>query len=162
MTKKSVLLIWCAASLVSVRREAQVTVPDSIDAGMLTILRSVVLDSLRGAGARGSQRTIAADSASAALLRAAQLSTSAAPQDGVFCPDGSSSAGARLADPVGYRVTVRMGRERKNEVWILSVSKSCTFIYRGRHRGFRESGTWELVRQHGRWILGRTRERSIT
>jgi hypothetical protein len=162
MTKKRTLLILCAAFLVSVRCEAQGTFPDSVDAGMLAVLRSVVLDSLRGAGARGNQLTIASDSASAALLRAAQLPISAAPQDGVFCPDGSSSAGARLADPVGYRVSVRIGRDREREVWALSVSKSCTFIYRGRHRGFRESGTWELVRQHGRWILGRTLERSIT
>ena len=162
MTKKRTLLILCAAFLVSMRLETQETFRDSVDAGMLTVLRSVVLDSLRGAGARGSQLTIASDSASAVLLRAARLTISEAPTDGVSCPDGTASDGTAIADPVGYRVRVRLSRAPKSESWVLNVSKSCTFSYRGRQRGFRESGGWELVNFHGRWTLGRSLERSIT
>lgn len=162
MTKKRTPLILCAALVVSIRLGAQVTSRDSVDSARLTVLRPLVLDSLRGAGARGSQLTIASDSASAVMLRAAQLSISAAPRAGVFCPDGTSSDGTPIADPVGYRVAVQLSRDPESAAWVLSVSKSCTFSYRGRHRGFRESGSWELTRQGGRWILGRSLGRSIT
>jgi hypothetical protein len=162
MAKKRSFLIFLAALVVTVRLVAQVTRADSIDSAMLTVLRPLVLDSLRGAGARGSQLTIPADSASALMLRTAQLSISAAPRDGVSCPGGTSSDGTPVADPVGYRVSVRLSRDPKSAAWVLRVSKSCTFSYRGRQRGFRESGSWELIKRYGRWILGRSRERSIT
>lgn len=162
MTNKRSLLIFCATVFLGIRLVAQGTPRDSVDPAMLAILRPLVLDSLGGAGARGSQLTIASDSASAALLRAAQLSIGAAPKDGVSCPDGTASDGTPVADPVGYRVSVRLSRDPESATWVLSVSKSCTFSFRGRQRGFRESGSWELLRQNGRWILGRTRDRSIT
>jgi hypothetical protein len=162
MSKKRSFLILLVALLAGVRLAAQVAWADSIDSAMLTVVRPVLRDSLRGAGARGNQLTIASDSASAVILRAAQLSISAAPGDGVACPAGTLGDGTPVAEPVGYRVSVQLSRDPESRVWVLSVSKSCTFSYRGRQRGFRESGSWELVRQDGRWILGRSRGRSVT
>ena len=162
MAKKRAFLILSVALFVSTRLVAQVIAADSIDSAMLTVLRPVVLDSLRGAGVRGGQLTIASDSASAVMLRAAHLSISAAAASGVSCPDGTLRDGTPVADPVGYLVGVRLNRDPKSAAWVLSVSKSCTFSYRGRQSGFRESGSWELIKRDGRWVLGRSRGGSIS
>lgn len=155
--RRSLFLVVAAGSFV-----AWPIVASAQDAAKLAVLRPLVLDSLRGAGARTDQLTIAADSGSASLLRAAGLEVEAAARGDVFCPDGTGSDGRPVPAPVGYRVSVTLELDATGRNWVLGVGKSCTFSYHGRQRGFRESGRWELITRDGRWILGRSLGRSIT
>jgi len=138
------------------------TVARAQEAAMLAILRPLVLDSLNGAGVRADQLLIAVDSISARMMRTAMLELGAPSDRDVSCPAGTLDDGRPVPAPVGYRVGVTLRQDSTSHAWVIGVSKSCRFSFRGRQRGFRESGTWELVKKGGRWILGRSLERSIT
>lgn len=134
----------------------------SADEGVAALVRVLVLDSLRGGGARPDQLFTAADTTTARLLRRAGLAVSAAGQSGLACPGSTEADDRPVAAPTGYdvRVTVtRAGRTLRR----IAVRKRCRFVYRGRGpRGFEQWGAWEARPIGGRWRVTRRLEMGMT
>ena len=130
-------------------------------AGLGAVVRQLVVESLNGGGRRADQVLVAADSGSVALLSLAGIAAATRPA-GLVCP-GSTEADARpTSTPVGYVVRVTLAAAVDTAAREVQVSKRCEFRYRGRGRGFRETGTWELRRRGGSWYVARMLESSIT
>jgi hypothetical protein len=123
--------------------------PDALGA----LVRQLVVDSLRlGGGARGDLILVAADSASAVLLRMADVHTVAAPgPEGLTCPASTEADGRPSPAPVGYVMRVALATGADTSTRELRITKSCGFRYRGQHRGYAEGGAWELRSDGGRW-----------
>ena len=131
--------------------------------GLGVLIRQLVVDSLQSGGARAEAVLAAADSASAALLRSADVPTAAAPQpSALVCPGSTEADGRPVPPPVGYRVQVALVVGTDTTVRQLQVTKSCRFRYRGRARGFAEGTTWELRLEGGRWRITAAFDRWIT
>ena len=127
------------------------------------LLRHLVVDSLRGGGARAEAVLVAADSTSATLLRLADLPLAATPRPpALVCPGSTEADGRPAPPPVGYLVQVTFAVGTDTTVRQLRVTKSCRFRYRGRARGFAEGGAWELRREDGRWRVTAAFDRWIT
>jgi len=154
---KLLVFMGCAASLRAVAA-AQPTTD-----GLGALIRPLVVDSLQGGGARAEMVLVAADSASAALLRLADVPAVAAPgPKALVCPGSTEADGRPAAPPIGYVVQVALATGADTSTQRLRVTKSCGFRYRGRLRGFAEGATWELRREGGRWRVAAMFDRWIT
>lgn len=162
LTRLASIRTLCAA-LVCATAFPAASAAQSDTAGLGASVRQLVIESLTGGGTRPNQVLIAADSASAALLRFAQLSSIPAPGPaGLLCPGSTATDAQAVKDPVGYVVRVVLSAAADSTVRRIQVSKSCLFQYRGRGRGFQEGGTWELRLRDGRWYVARMLEGYIT
>jgi hypothetical protein len=131
--------------------------------GLGALVRQLVVDSLRGGGARAEEVLVAADSASAALLRLADVPAAGAPlAPALVCPGSTEADGRPAPPPVGYLVQAALAVGTDTTVRQLRVTKSCRFRYRGRARNFAEGSAWELRREGGRWRVTATFDRWIT
>jgi hypothetical protein len=129
-------------------------IPDGLGA----LIRQLVVDSLRGSGARAEAVLVAADSANAALLRLADVPAAPRPP-ALVCPGSTEADGRPAPPPVGYLVQVALAVGADTTTRQLRVTKSCRFRYRGRVRGFAEGTAWELRRAGGRWRVTATFDR---
>ena len=121
--------------------------------GLRPLIRQLLIDSLRlGGGDRDDMLLVAADSASAALLRLANVPATAArgPQP-LLCPASTESDGRRVASPVGYHIQIVLADSADANARELHITKSCSFRYRGQLRAYAEGGAWALRRESGRW-----------
>jgi hypothetical protein len=133
--------------MASVRPTAQ-PLPD----GLRALLRQLVVESLQGGGARPEMIFVAADSASAKLLRLADVPAVVAPGPGpLLCPGSTEADGRPTAPPVGYVVQATLGTLADSMTRRLRVTKSCFYRYRGGGRPYAEGGAWDLRREDGRW-----------
>lgn len=118
--------------------------------GLGALIRELVVNSLQGGGARAGALFVAADSASATLVRLADISLAPRPST-LVCPGSTEADGQPSPSPVGYVVQLALAVAPDTTARQLQITKSCGFHYRGRVRGFAEGGTWELRRERGRW-----------
>jgi len=145
-------LLAYAGCATSARAVAAQPSPDGLGA----LVRQLV-ESLNVGGARDEMVLVAADSASAALLRLADVPAVAAPgPEALVCPGISEADGRSAAPPVGYVVRVELEIGADTTTRRLRVTNSCGFRYRGRLRHFAEGGDWELRHEGGRWRVAAT------
>jgi hypothetical protein len=142
--------------------EAQRPAPANKELYELT--HAVVVDSLTGGGWQEDQIFVAVDSASLALLVLAKVPATLAEQDEtVTCPGSTLGTSGKVLTNVGYRVKVELQQSEDKAGWILSVNKSCGFVYQGRDpRGFLHGGTWEIRKVNGSWRIIRQLHGVIT
>src|ERR1019366_7258335 len=70
---------------------------------VLGLVRTVVVDSVKGGGTQPGQLLFAQDSGSRRLLESAGVVLdAAAPSGGIVCPGSTTSAGAKVPPPFGY------------------------------------------------------------
>ena len=144
------LLLGVLASLgctASARLSAQ-PLPD----GLRALLRQLVVESLQDGGARPEMMFVAADSASAKLLRLADVPAAAAPGSGaLLCPGSTEADGRPSAPPVGYVLQATLVTQPDTITRRLRVTKSCFYRYRGGGRHFAEGAAWDLRLEHEHW-----------
>ena len=116
-----------------------------------------LVESLKGGGERPGQLLFAADSASAALLDLAGISTvtGKAPAR-LLCPGSTNEDAQPVPPPFGYVVHVTLSAGADSTSRHIDVSKDCSFRFSGRGRGFAQGGTWELRLRDGRWYVARS------
>jgi len=137
---------------------AAARVPD----GVGTLIRQLA-DSLRGGGVRAGMVLVAADSASATLLRLSGVQVAAAPGSApLVCPSSTGADGRPVPPPVGYVVQVQLAPDADTAALQLRIAKRCEFRFRGRPRGFAQGGLWTLRRDGGRWHIAATLDEWIT
>lgn len=125
--------------------------------GIGPVIRQLLGDSLReGGGDRDDMVLVAADSASAALLRLAEVPTAPPGPQPLLCPASTEADGRRVASPVGYHVQIELADSAATTARELRVTKSCSFRYRGQLRPYAEGGAWALRRDGGRWRVAAT------
>jgi hypothetical protein len=124
---------------------------------LLSLVRRVTTDSLRGYGSWQERRLAAADSTSQALLRAAgtEVGAIAGPND-ITCPaTATSSAPSFLATAALIPTTDREG-------WILRFSLRCVAPKGPRFGAFEEYASWEIRKVEGKWRIVRQLSHAIT
>ena len=133
-----------------------------LPAGLSSEVRQL-LESLQGGGVRAEMILIAADSASAELLRQADVPVTAAPAPAaLLCPGSTEADGRPSAPPVGYVVQASLVLRPDGITRRFRVTKSCNFRFRGGGRGFAEGGAWDLRLDDGRWRVVAAFDRWIT
>jgi hypothetical protein len=117
------------------------------------LIRQLLFGSLlEGGGDRDDMVFTAADSASAALLRLAEVPATAPPgPKPLLCPASTEADGRLVSSPVGYRIGIVLVDTTDTTTRELRVTKSCSFRYRGQLRPYAEGGAWTLRREGGRW-----------
>jgi hypothetical protein len=128
------------------------------------LTHAIVVDSLAGGGWQDDQIFVAMDSSSLALLALAKVPATLAKQGKtVTCPGSTTGTTGMVLTNVGYWVKVELQRSKDKAGWILSVNKSCEFVYQGRDpRGFLHGGTWEIRKVNGSWRIIRQLHGVIT
>lgn len=126
--------------------------------GIGPLIRQLLIDSLRlGGGDRDDMLLVAADSASAALLRLANVPATAAPgPKPLLCPGSTEPDGRRAASPMGYQIRIVLADSADTSARELRISKSCSYRYRGELRSYAQAGAWALRREAGRWRVAAT------
>ena len=71
----------------------------------------------------------------------------------LYCPGGTEQNGQVVRGTLGYLVEVSMKGE--GETRVISVTKSCTFMFRGKEHGFMQGSDFEIKRLDGHWRLNR-------
>lgn len=133
------------------------------DGELHRITHALVTDSLIGGGYRDNENFSALDSTSLALLNLANVPAKLAERGRTLrCPGGAGSkADAQVT--YGYWIKVRMEPTPDRRGRILTVYKSCEFVYPGRQpSGFYEGGSWEVQKVSGAWRIVRIIDRVIT
>jgi hypothetical protein len=136
----------------------------SIDKELAEITRAVVVDSLRGGGWQEDQIFVARDSASLTLLALAKVpATLAEPGKAVTCPGSTTGTTGKILTNLGYWVDAELKESDDKSGWILSVTKSCQFVYQGRDpRAFGQGRVWEIRKVNGSWRIIRPLHGFIT
>jgi hypothetical protein len=146
----------CAASVRAIAAQP-------LPAGLAALVRQLVVNSLQGGGDRDEMVFVAADSASAELMRSADVPTVTPPgREMPLCPGSTEADGQLTVAPVGYVVRAMFVTEPDTTTRRLRVTKSCDFRYRGRVRRFGEGATWDLRLESGRWRVVAAFDRWIT
>ena len=134
-----------------------------LDKELREIVRDVVVNSLHGGGWQEDQIFVARDSASFALLVSANVPATYEPTKVVTCPGSTTGTTGKILTNLGYWVKVDLEKSDDTAGWILSVNKSCQFVYQGRDpRGFLHGGTWEIRKVNGSWRIVRQLRGIIT
>jgi len=138
--------------------------PAAADKELHELTHAIVVDSLTGGGWQDDQIFVAKDSSSLALLALAKVPATLAERGkSVTCPGSTTGTTGMVLTNVGYWVKVELQRTEDKAGWILSVHKSCGFVYQGRDpRGFLHGGTWEIRKVHGSWRIIRQLDGVIT
>ena len=126
------------------------------------LLKSLIADSLTRGGSRAEQRYYSADSGSSRLLAPLRVIADSVPPGALHCPGSSGVDGTRMEPPVGYYLQFTSELTRDRAGWVVQLSKSCTFIYRGQAGGFVEGASWEIRRVGGLWRIVRTLQHFVT
>lgn len=126
------------------------------DASYLSLVRRLVSDSLRAAGARQGERFWASDSATRVLLKASGVigASMEPPPPVVHCPD-IRLTGAE-ASPVGYQVVVRESPGTDSAQKWVHITVSCSYPQReplSARFGFYQACMWEVRLKAGVWIV---------
>jgi hypothetical protein len=137
--------------------------PSTLDKELRAVIHGVVVDSLRGGGWQEDQIFVARDSASLALLVSAEVPATYGPDKTVTCPGSTTGTTGKVLTHLGYWVQIDLERSEDKAAWILSVRKSCKFVYLGRDpRGFLHGGVWEIRKVSGSWQIVRQLHGMIT
>ena len=103
------------------------------------------------------------DSASAALLRLANMPATAPPgPHPLLCPGGTEADGRRAASAVGYSIHIVLSDSANTTARQLRVMRGCSYRYRGQLLPFAEGAEWELRRDGGRWRVVATSYHWVT
>ena len=156
---RSLVIVGAMAGL-----NAQAQPPAAADKELHELTHAIVVDSLAGGGWQDDQIFVAVDSSSFALLTLARVPATLAEQgNSVTCPGSSTGTTGMVLTNVGYWVKVELQQSEDKSGWILSVNKSCEFVYQGRDpRGFLHGGTWEIRKVNGSWRIIRMLHGVIT
>jgi hypothetical protein len=143
---------------------AQAQPSAAADKELHELTHAIVVDSLAGGGWQDDQIFVAIDSSSLALLALAKVPATLAEQGKtVTCPGSTTGTTGMVLTNVGYWVKVELQQSEDEAGWILSVNKSCEFVYQGRvPRGFLHGGTWEIRKLNGFWRIIRQLHGVIT
>lgn len=138
--------------------------PPAADRGLYELTHAIVVDSLTGGGWQDDQIFVAIDSSSSALLALAKVPATLAEQGKkVTCPGSTTGTTGMVLTNVGYLVEVKLRPSDDKAGWILSVNKSCGFVYQGRNpKSFLHGGTWEVRKVNGSWRIIRQIDGVIT
>jgi hypothetical protein len=131
---------------------------------VFALLRLVVADSLVAGGTQAGQHFSAADSLSKSLLTSAGIAVDTSPPAHYFaCPGSTTTSGASVPPPVGYRVKITLRATPDSAGWLLGVGKSCAWMNHGRGRSaFEEGEGWEIRKVAGTWRIVRSLGHEIT
>lgn len=156
-------LLFGLASVLAPSARAQLpTVPRVNE--LHKLIRPVVTDSLIGGGYRKGENFVAVDSTSLALLDSARVPAMSAERGRIIrCPNSGAPNNVGPQATLGYWVRIRLEPTADNSGWLLTVYKSCEFVYPGREpSGFYEGGSWEIQKVNGTWRIVRPIDRVIT
>jgi hypothetical protein len=128
------------------------------DRDLVTLLHTLIVGKVSGGGRSENDVFIPADSTSASIMRLAEVPIHAPTK--LNCPGGTQANGERVGETLGYIVKVSMTGE--GDTRIVSLRKSCSFIYRGKGRGFFNASDFEVKRENGHWRVTREMNRMIT
>lgn len=128
------------------------------DRDFAALLHTIVVDYVNGGGRNPNQVFVAEDSASAAVMRIAGVPVH--PSTELNCPGSTDSSGDVVTGVVGY--VVRLSIAGAGDTRVVSLRKSCTFVYHGRGRGFFEALDFEVMRSRGHWSVTRRMNHLIT
>jgi hypothetical protein len=166
--RRSALAQSCRYALDVVSGTVRVAAPGpaiDADSSFQAALKQVMIDSLNGGGSQSAQVLVARDRATSRALKSLGIPVEEMDRRDLRCPASSDSVGALLPPPVGYSVGVEMTPTCDGQGWLVDISKSCTFIYRGSlgpMAGFGESARFEFRRSGKSWRLVRTVGHLIT
>lgn len=119
----------------------------ALDPDLAGLVRTLVVDSVHVGGRNPRQVFVPADSISGSIMRRAGVPVGMATN--LTCPGSTDTVGAVSPGILGYVVKVGVtGRENSRKI---SVFKSCTFIYHGRPREFRQGVDFEAKRENRHW-----------
>ena len=157
------LRISIVLSFLACRLAAQTPEMPPPDSAFYALVRSLLLESLRGGGVRADQRLIPANPESRLLFRHMGITIdSLITSHELLCPGSTTADDRPVPSPVGYVVSVSLALTDDRTAWRLGVSKSCTFVFRGNAHGFGEGGAWDIGRRSGAWRIVRALPRRVT
>jgi hypothetical protein len=134
---------------------ARAQAPAAADKELRELMHAIVVDSLTGGGWQDDQIFVAKDSSSLALLALAKVPATLVERGKrVICPGSSTGTTGMVLTNVGYWVKVELERSADKAGWILSVNKTCGFVYNGQDpKGFLHGGTYEIRKVNGSWRI---------
>ena len=128
------------------------------DRDLGAMIRGLIVGQVNGGGRSPNSVYIPADSTSASIMRLAEVPIHASIQ--LNCPGSTDSTGDVAAGLVGYVVKASIAGNADTRV--VSLRKSCTYVYRGKGRGFFEALDFEVRRSKGHWTVTRRMNHVIT
>jgi hypothetical protein len=128
------------------------------DRDLAALVHTIIVDSVSAGGRKPNDVFAAADSISASVMRIAKVPIQ--PPIQLNCPGSTDSSGDAVTGLVGYvvRVSIAGGGDTR----VVSLRKSCTYVYRGRGRGFFEALDFEVMRSRRHWSVTRRMNHVIT
>jgi hypothetical protein len=109
----------------------------------------LVADSLLSEAGRPGAVLVVQDSATARLLRSADVPIARVERaSAIACPGSNDAAGALLPGETGYVVAVAIHPATTLAERTVDATLSCLYVYRGRGQGFGQGQSW-LIRRHG-------------
>jgi hypothetical protein len=151
----SVLVASIALIVVACARPSQGVAPDR---DLVTLLHTLIVGAVSGGGRTQDDVFIPADSTSASIMRLAEVPIHAPTK--LNCPGGTEANGDVVRGTLGYVVDVSVKGE--GDTRIISLTKSCSFMYRGNEDGFMQGSDFEIKREHGHWRISRQMDQFIT
>lgn len=128
------------------------------DRDLVALLRGLIVGAVNGGGRSQNDVFVPADSTSASIMRLAEVPIHASTE--LNCPGSTDSSGHVVTGLVGYVVRVSIAGD--GDTRVVSLRKSCTYVYRGRGRGFFEALDFEVTRRRGHWSVTRRMNHLIT
>jgi hypothetical protein len=155
LLRRHAVAISTALTVVACARPSQGVPPDR---DLVALLHGLVIGAVDGGGRSQNDVFVPADSTSASIMRLAEVPIHASTE--LNCPGSTNSNGDVVTGLVGY--VVRVSIAGAGDTRVVSVRKSCTYVYRGRGRGFFEALDFEVMRRRGHWSVTRRMNHVIT
>jgi hypothetical protein len=128
------------------------------DRDLVALLHGLVVGAVNGGGRSPNDVYVPADSTSASIMRLAEVSIHASTE--LNCPGSTDSSGKIVTGVVGY--VVRISIAGVGDTRVVSLRKSCAYVYRGRGRGFFEALDFEVTRNKRHWNVTRRMNHMIS
>lgn len=128
------------------------------DRDLVALLHGLIVGAVNGGGRSQNDVFVPADSTSASIMRLAEVPIHASTV--LNCPGSTDSNGDVVTGVVGY--IVRVSIAGAGDTRVVSLRKSCIYVYRGRGRGFFEALDFEVMRSRRHWSVTRRTNHLIT
>jgi hypothetical protein len=128
------------------------------DRDLVALLHELIVGAVNGGGRSQNDVFVPADSTSASIMRLADVPIHASTN--LNCPGSTDASGDHVTGVVGY--VVRVSIAGAGDTRVVSLRKSCIYVYRGRGRGFFEAFDFEVMRSGAHWSITRRMNHMIT